>query len=141
MGRDNVQSVGEGVGWDKRSAVPPSVSAMSTPDDNPYRSPEAAEAQVSIPVCSQAHASFCGQAQIVLCCLVVHACALARVLFLDIRPDLNNSVVAGFLVLSPVIGVAFAVSAVRHRGYANRAVGIIGLLWFGFFIALAIVGP
>ena len=107
---------------------------MSSQDDNPFQLPEGATAPAAVPASLQSHANFCGEAKIVLCCLSMHACAVARGVFFEIRPDWIDALVAGLLLLSTVVGVACGVSAVRHRGFANRAVGILGLLWFGYFV-------
>lgn len=93
----------------------------------------------SIQASSPSHASFCGAAKAVLCCLGVHAAAVARWVFLDVRPDWIDDLFAVFLVFSTVVGVVCGVSAIRHRGFVNRAIGILGLLWFGFYVTLAIL--
>jgi len=113
------------------------VDAMNSQDDNPYRSPEGIIAP-PIQASSQSPANFCGAAKIVLCCLCVHTCAVARYMFCEIRPDWIDLLIAWFLVLSTLVGVACGVSAIRHRGFANRAVGILGLLWFAYYVLLAI---
>lgn len=111
---------------------------MCSKDNNPYRSPQVPAAPTELSSSSQSYASFCGQAKIVLCCLSVHPFVWARYHFTQIRPDWFDGFVAVLAVVSTVAGIACGVSAIRHQGLANRWAGVFGLLYFGFYVLLAI---
>ena len=112
---------------------------MCTQDENPYRSPETAIVPVVPTASPEPRAGACRSAKIVLCCLGVHAFAMARwFFFFDAGPGWIDDIVAGSLILSLLVGVVFSISAVRRRGLVNRATGLVGLLWFSFYILLAI---
>ena len=104
---------------------------------NPYESPSADTFQAKT-TSAQPSAVLCGSAKAVLCCLSVHAFAMVRFFFFSLQPDWFDALVAAFLVVSTVVGVACSISAIRQVGIINRVVGICGVLYFAFYILLAI---
>lgn len=114
------------------------VGSMSKQNEKSYQSPQEANVPTVIPLCSRFHANISGAAKVVVCCLGVHACAVARSAFCDIRPNWFDDAVAVLLVGSTLFGVGCSVFAIRHQGSVNRVVGVIGLLWFTIAVLFAI---
>jgi hypothetical protein len=74
-----------------------------------------------------------------LLCFGMHAFAIARWYLFFAATIQIDAVVAVLLVATTVIGLACSISALRQGGLANRIVGLLGMLWFGFYVLLAIV--
>lgn len=107
---------------------------MYTRNGTPDRSTRETE-----PLPPQSRVRVCRDAKVLLCCLGVQACVVARSVFFDIRPDWLDALFATLAVASTIGGVWCCVSAIQRRGYANRAIGIAGTVWFAIVILLAII--
>jgi len=106
-------------------------------DDNPYQ-PPAVERSQTLANTSGRQSIFGIGGAIVLICLGVHAFGFARwFLFFDATIYFDD-LIAVLLVLSTVIGMACSVFAIRRGGLANRIVGVLAMLWFGYYVLLAI---
>lgn len=116
------------------------ASARARHSMSPSKQPPTSgvEAPLAKPSSSQPIATFCDAAKIVVLCLGVHAFAVIRWFFFSARPDWFDTLVAVFLVLSTILGVVCSIAAIRRAGLANRLAGVSGILWFGFYILLAI---
>lgn len=81
---------------------------------------------------------FCFDSVATLICLAVQlALALCLTVFLDLIPDWFGGLQNLIVVTTTALGGGCAVGAVRQRGWMNRGVGIIGIIWFAFVITLA----
>lgn len=105
----------------------PPYTKMSSQDDNPYRSPEEAEASQRP---SKPRAILCAPAVVVLCCLALHAWVLVRWVFF--REDTDwldvNGLDPSLMIMGVLAGLPCSIGTVYHRGATNRMIGAIGLL-------------
>lgn len=84
--------------------------------------------------------SLCSDAKAMLVCLGLQATLILYVtVFISLVPDwftgLENLIIIG----TTAVGAGCAVGAARKRGWINRVVGTVGILWFGFLVAFAAV--
>jgi hypothetical protein len=110
---------------------------MNTQEENPYRSPEEEDKAARVSEDLKADAIFPRARIAVLSCLVIHVvCGIYLHFF---HPALAfMELLAGYpMVFSAPVGFYFSFSVIRHRGFINRVLGIIGLLWFGYYLMRA----
>jgi hypothetical protein len=112
---------------------------MNTPEGIPYRSPEEAKEPATMPEGSGADPKLSRAAKIVLGCLVFHFIGWQILCYRHHSVILELMIGCGMLFSSPV-GFGFSVPAIRRRGFANHVLGLLGLLWFGYYIFLSITG-
>jgi hypothetical protein len=111
---------------------------MGSAEDNPYRSPQEAGGSAVIPKVPQASSSSAPAAIAVLCCLAVHACLWVRWEYFRAEPRWLDGVDVVLLISGVLVGVPCGIFALRRGRAVTRAVGTIGVVYFAYYVLLAI---
>jgi hypothetical protein len=78
------------------------------------------------------------EAVAVLCCLTVHVCLWVRWEYFVAQTDWLDGIDAFLMVTGTLIGLPCGILALRRGPAVVRAVGFVGVVYFAYYILLAI---
>ena len=72
------------------------------------------------------------EAKVVLCCLIVHVCLVARAIWCSFAAPAGYEEIQLLLLIIPTaLGSVFSFGCLHKSGLLDKSIGIVGLAWFG----------